>query len=141
MLIYAFAILIIYVVSKNSIYVMFYKYFSYSIQVAKASVRKRFRERIREKFRNSNLLIDIVGFIVVAKFIRVRRRIFKIRESLLGQFVSLCLVKEGNERKDDKDTDIHFCSFSPANITMHAATPRLYFPNVDLIASLSKRRF
>ena len=27
MLIYAFAILIIYVVSKNSIYVMFYKYF------------------------------------------------------------------------------------------------------------------
>jgi hypothetical protein len=36
MLIYAFAILIIYVVSKNSIYVMFYKYFSYSIQVAKA---------------------------------------------------------------------------------------------------------
>ena len=36
MLIHAFAILIIYVVSKNSIYVIYYKYFSDSVQVAKA---------------------------------------------------------------------------------------------------------
>ena len=31
--------------------------------------------------------------------------------------MSLCLVKEGNERKDDKDADIHFCSFSHAKVT------------------------
>jgi hypothetical protein len=39
MLIYAFAILIIYLVSKNSIYVIFYKYFSDSIQEAKAYIK------------------------------------------------------------------------------------------------------
>jgi hypothetical protein len=55
-------------------------------------------------------------------FIRLRRRILQIRESLLGQRVSLCLVKEGNERKDDEDADIHFCSFSPANVTDDVST-------------------